>query len=256
MRIVEKVLVVVHQETSEPGLVGQVLQESGYALDIRCPAIGTELPQTLEDHAGVVVFGGPMSANDDDLPFIRAELDWIPLVLNSGTPYLGICLGAQLLARVLGAKVMPHPQDLREIGYVPIQPLPVAHNPLSGLTEVYQWHKEGFELPSGAALLATGSVFPHQAFRYGEAAYGTQFHPEITRAMIDRWISKVPEQLELPGAQPYDAHMQGFDRHATSVEQWLRRFLVQDWLMLGRGGGDRPKAALAGSKLGTKTIAT
>jgi GMP synthase (glutamine-hydrolysing) len=228
---VKKVLVIVHQESSEPGLVGQVLQENGYALDIRCPAIGADLPKTMEDHAGVVVFGGPMSANDDDLPFIRAELEWIPIALDSGKPYLGICLGAQLLARVLGAKVAPHPHDLREIGYVPIQPISIAHNPLSELTEVYQWHKEGFELPSGATLLATGKTFPHQAFQYG-AAYGTQFHPEITRAMIDRWIAKVPEQLSLPGAQPYEAHVAGNDRHAAKIEQWLRRFLLQKWLKL------------------------
>jgi len=227
---VKKVLIIVHQETSEAGLVGQVLQERGYALDVRCPAIGTALPQTMEAHAGVVVFGGPMSANDDTLPFIRAELDWIPIALNSGKPYLGICLGAQLLARVLGAKVAPHPRELREIGYVPIQLLPLADNPLAELTQVYQWHKEGFELPSGATLLATGQVFPHQAFRYGKTAYGTQFHPEITRAMIDRWTAKVPEQLILPGAQPYEAHVAGFDRHAPSIEQWLRKFLLQEWL--------------------------
>ena len=232
----KKVLVIVHQETSSPGLVGQLLQEQGYMLDIRCPAIGTPLPdpktEYADHYAGAVVFGGPMSANDDQtLPFIQEELDWISIAIESGKPYLGICLGAQLLARALGATVAPHPQELREIGYAPIRP--VASTTLAELQQVYHWHKEGFELPQGATLLATGEVFPNQAFVYGDAAYGVQFHPEITRTMIDRWTEKVPEQLLLPGAQSYETQVAAHDRHAASVERWLRGFL-SDWLRVER----------------------
>ena len=229
----KKVLIIVHQETSDPGLVGQLLQAQGYTLDLRCPAIGTPLPDPrgdyLDHYAGAVVFGGPMSANDDQtLPFIQEELDWISIALESGKPYLGICLGAQLLARALGATVSLHPQELREIGYATIQPVD-STSPLAELQQVYHWHKEGFELPQGATLLASGKVFPNQAFVYGEAAYGVQFHPEITRAMIDRWTEKVPEQLLLPGAQSYERQIAAHDRHAASVERWLRGFLNQ-WL--------------------------
>lgn len=227
---VKKILLIVHQETSDPGLVGQILQEAGYTLDIRCPAIGTALPETLDDYAGAVVFGGPMSANDDvSLPFIQTELSWISIALSSGKPYLGICLGAQLLARVLGATVAPHPNELREIGYVPIQPVAEPGNPLLSLTHVYHWHKEGFELPQGSSLLAKGPVFPNQAFQYGNA-YGIQFHPEITQNMINHWVAQVPEQLCLPGAQPYEEHLKGHDRYAAQVEHWLRNFLMQEWL--------------------------
>lgn len=229
----EKILVVVHQETSDPGLVGQVLRQMGYELDIRCPALGAKLPETMDHHAGTVIFGGPMSANDDDtMPFIRTELDWIAIALNSGKPYLGICLGAQLLARVLGAAVAPHPEGWREIGFVPVQPVfgkQNSGNPFAGLSHVYHWHKEGFDLPSGTELLATGETFRHQAYRYGETAYGVQFHPEITRSMIDLWTTKAGEQLILPGAQPYEQHLEGFDRYGTAVERWLRTFL-RHWL--------------------------
>jgi GMP synthase (glutamine-hydrolysing) len=245
--VAKQILVVVHQKTSTPGLVGDVLQEYGYELDIRCPALGAELPETMADHAGALVFGGPMSANDDHEPFIRAELDWIPTVLAARKPYLGICLGGQLLARVLGATVQPHPEQRREIGYFPIQPA-IAPAATSAATSapsavksatpsefrqpmhVYQWHSEGFEVPSEAVLLAQGATsFPNQAFRYGHHAYGLQFHPEITADMIEFWTTKAPEQLELPGAQSRQQHIESHQRYSAAVEQWLRGFLGH-WL--------------------------
>lgn len=226
---VDKILVVVHQETSTPGLIGQLLIAQGYSLDIRCPAMGASLPKHLAPYQGVIVFGGPMSANDENLPCIRQELDWIPKVLDSGLPYLGICLGGQLLARVLGATVAPHPESLREIGYVPIRPtvdgLPYFHHPLT----VYQWHSEGFEIPATAVRLAVGDTFENQAFRYCDRTIGLQFHPEITRDMIHYWTAQGQDQLTLPGAQAAEAHLQGHERYGSRVEQWLIGFLAQ-WL--------------------------
>ena len=120
----KKILIVVHQPTSDTGLVGQILRAWGYTLDIRVPSQQDELPPTMDNHDAVIIFGGPMSANDrETLPFIGTELDWIPVALESGKPYLGICLGAQLLARVLGATVQPHLDGLVEIGYFPVMPL-------------------------------------------------------------------------------------------------------------------------------------
>lgn len=225
----KKILVVVHQATSDPGLVGQLLRTKGYPIDLRCPAIGDPLPERLDSYEGTIVFGGPMSANDDNsLPYIRTELDWIPIVLESQTPYLGICLGAQLLARVMGATVKPRADEIQETGYVSIHPTPYSHNPLAQLTHVFHWHKEGFELPKDAVLLATGELFPNQAFRYGESAYGLQFHPEITQDMIKLWNAKAIE-LNLPVAQPYDDQIKRHARYAASVEHWLKAFLP-DWL--------------------------
>jgi GMP synthase (glutamine-hydrolysing) len=226
--IVRKILLVVHQITSEPGLVGQILQDLHYDLEICCPAIAQPLPTTMEDYEGAIVFGGPMSANDDTtLPFIQDELNWIPSVLDSGKPYLGICLGAQLLARVLGGQVSLHSEGVKEIGYSKIQPVSEQAE-LLGLTHVYHWHQEGFEVPRSAILLAEGQVFPNQAFRYGNA-YGVQFHPEITHNMIHRWVAAVPDYLTHPGAQTLEAQLHQHLQHSTSVEKWLRVFLIQ-WL--------------------------
>ena len=224
-----QILVVVHQETSNPGLVGEKLRALGYHLDLRCPALGDQLPNDMTQHDGAIIFGGPMSANDDDtLPFIRTELDWIAIALASGKPYLGICLGAQLLARALGAKVAPHLDDQREIGYFDLQPTLIGQPYIPEPMTVYHWHSEGFELPTGAIKLAEGKTFPNQAFAY-EAAFGLQFHPEITTLVIDEWTTRGAEQLGLPGAQPREMHLHHHQQHGPKVDVWLETFL-RTWL--------------------------
>ncbi|MBE9136114.1 glutamine amidotransferase [Nodosilinea sp. LEGE 07088] len=223
------VLVIVHQKTSTPGLVGDLLCALGFTLDLRCPAMAHPLPDTLDHHSGVVIFGGPMSANDDHIAFIRQELDWIPTVLAAGKPYLGICLGAQLLARALGARVAPHPAGQREIGYYPIVPTTLGQELLPTPLMVYQWHQEGFDLPWGSQLLATGQTFPHQVFRYGQRAYGLQFHPEITTAMVNHWTTEGADQLTCPGAQGRGHHLSQHRLYGPAIESWLGQFLA-DWL--------------------------
>lgn len=149
----KKILLIIHQPTSDPGRVGQILRANGYMLDVRCPSVQEELPTTMDSHDGAVVFGGPMSANDSEtLPFIRAELDWIPVALESGKPFLGICLGAQLLARVLGAAIAPHPDGLTEIGYFPIVSKEAGRDYFNEPLNVYHWHSEGFKLPKDGSL--------------------------------------------------------------------------------------------------------
>src|SRR6267154_2419890 len=96
------VLIVLHQETSTPGRVGNALRALGHGLDSRRPRFGDPLPETLDNHAGAVIFGGPMSANDPD-DYIRRAIDWIGGPLREQRPFLGICLGAQMLAMQLGA---------------------------------------------------------------------------------------------------------------------------------------------------------
>ena len=226
----QTILAIVHQDTSKSGLVGDLLQAKGCRLEQRCPALGDPLPETLADYGGVVVFGGPASANDPE-PYIQKELTWLETVLAASIPYLGVCLGAQLLAKALGATVARHPEGLREIGYFPIRATPVGQSLLPEELSVYHFHNEGFELPTGAELLATGARFPNQAFRYGTYAYAVQFHPEITTAMMEFWTTQAADQLTLPGAQPREQHFQGHTQHAESVAAWLSQFL-DHWLAL------------------------
>ena len=113
------VCIVLHQEQSNPGHIGQWFRRNGHALDIRKPRYGDPLPETLAHHCGAVIFGGPMSANDKD-EFVCRETEWIGVALKEEKPFLGICLGAQMLANHLGAKVGFHADELAEIGYYPL----------------------------------------------------------------------------------------------------------------------------------------
>jgi len=223
------VLIVLHQENSNPGHVGQWLVRNGFPLDIRKPRFGEPLPATLANHCGAVIFGGPMSANDKDA-FILREIEWIGVALREKAPLLGICLGAQMLALHLGARVGFDPEERGEMGYYPLRTTPQGQRlgQASGAfpDHVYQWHREGCDLAAGAVHLATSDgAFPNQAFAYGPAAVGVQFHPEITFAQVHRWTRGNNTRLQVKGARQREEHIAGHIAHGLKVQAWLGAFL-------------------------------
>ena len=221
----EKVLVVLHQERSSAGRVGHQLIQAGFDLDIRRPPLGDELPETLEHHAGAVVFGGPMSANDED-DFVRRETEWLKVPLEENRPLLGICLGAQMLVNHLGGKVEGHGDGLVEIGWYPLEATEEGKALMQWPEMVYQFHREGFSLPKDATLLATAEAYPNQAFRYGANAWGIQFHAELTQLMMHRWVVHGAHRFELPGAQPGRDHLGGRLIWDMRLKRWLHEFLA------------------------------
>lgn len=222
------VLIVLHQESSSPGRIGNALRALGHRLDIRRPRFGDALPETLDQHAGAVIFGGPMSVNDPD-DYIRREIDWIEIPLREQRPFLGVCLGAQMLAMQLGARVAPHAEGLAQIGYYPIRPTAAGHALCPHWPEqVYHWHREGFDLPVGAELLAEGDDFPVQAFRTGNA-FGVQFHPDVTYAMMCRWTTRGYDGFSAPGARQRHHHFADRAVYEAAERAWLDHF-IDGWL--------------------------
>ncbi len=224
----QSILIVLHSETSTPGRIGHMLMQKGFTLDMRRPCLGDALPESMADHAGAVIFGGPMSANDSD-DWIAREIDWIAVPLKEEKPFLGVCLGAQMLSKQLGGTVGPHPDGQVEIGYYPIRPTEDGAALGPWPEHVYHWHREGLTLPAGAVRIATGETFENQAIRYGRSAYGIQFHPEVTRLTMHRWSVLGAHRFVLPGAQGARDHLDGNLRHDGPVKDWLSRFLDR-WL--------------------------
>ena len=180
----------------------------------------------------VVVLGGPISAGDDHLyPFLADEARLLERRLAAGRPVLGICLGAQLMARALGQRVFTNPAG-PEIGWAPLDLTEAGRASALAALEgrpVLHWHGDTFDLPDGATLLASTAVTPHQAFRWGEAALALQFHPEVSRRGLERWlIGHAGELARCPGFGAADLRRANRD-HAPALEA-VAPGLLRAWL--------------------------
>ena len=220
-------LFILHQKTSEAGDIANKLKIRGFNFEIRRPSLGDSLPTNLNNYSAIVVFGGPMSANDNE-EFMKKEIDWIGQVLQSEVPFLGICLGAQILVKYLGCKVEKNPNEISEIGFYKIQPTENGIKMFQSQDVFYQFHTEGFELPSGCELLAKGDIFTNQAFRY-KNCYGLQFHPEVNIYLHLKWLFlvliKKPHILFKNGAQNIFYQLWLRIKYNSSISRWLDNFL-------------------------------
>jgi GMP synthase (glutamine-hydrolysing) len=183
---VRRVLVVLHAVSESLGMLAQPLSEAGLTLDTRL--MPRALPASLADHAGIVVMGGSMGVYEAErFPFLSEEIALLREALAAGIPALGVCLGSQLLAAAGGGRV--YPGSAPEVGWLPVER--VADDPwLAGWPRHFaplHWHGDTFELPVGAALLASSAAYAHQAFRLG-GALGLQFHVEATEEMARSWM--------------------------------------------------------------------
>lgn len=225
------IIIVDHPVGKRDDRASRMLEERGYAIEWRRPAAGDELPEPGPDYAGALVYGGAEDlSKSQEVEYIRREKDWIRRWVDAERPLLGLCLGAQMLAECYGGRVVPHPEGLHEIGYVEITPTPSAAGFLDEPLHVFHWHKEGFEAPAAAELLATGEVFPHQAFRIGTQAYGLQFHPEVTPEVFQRWIREASHMLTEPGAHSGERQVRDAQRFDQPLADWLARFM-DSWLV-------------------------
>lgn len=194
-----RILAFRHVPFEHLGLIADSLEAQGveweYADLYQAPE---QLPAAMRAD-GLIFMGGPMSANDD-LPYIRQELRFIAQAICYRKPVLGVCLGAQLVARALGGRV--YGNAVKEIGWAPVTWTEAAQNDrlfggLNGPETVFHWHGETFDLPPGAELLASSPDCRNQAFRVGANVYGLQFHLEVTPPMIADWCAQEANAADL-----------------------------------------------------------
>jgi GMP synthase (glutamine-hydrolysing) len=186
------VLGIIHGWSTRAGLFGQVVRELGHSLDEWSLAWGRPIPKPLDAYGAVIVFGGAMHADQEGHhPWLREETFFLQRLLDLGVPTLGICLGAQLLAKAAHASVGPLPEP--EIGWYEVELAEEGvDDPVLGRLprtfEAFQWHYYTYGLPGGADELAR-SANCTQAFRLGERVWGVQFHPEVTLRQVEEWIT-------------------------------------------------------------------
>jgi GMP synthase (glutamine-hydrolysing) len=194
------ILIVRHMPHEAGGSLETALALAG--LEFRYIDVFLDVPKhlPLDQAAAMVVLGGAMNVDEvDRYPFLAADVLWIRQALAAEIPLMGICLGAQLLAKALGARV--YANRVKEIGWYPLDLTPAAAaDPLFAQLEVqtaFQWHGDTFDLPVGAIQLARSPLCAIQAFRYGSRAYGLQFHLEMTAGMIDNWLAEAGNSEEM-----------------------------------------------------------
>ena len=215
------VLAVIHGEKVRAGSFRTVLEERGHELEEWSLAWGTPPPRPLDAYGAVLVFGGAMHADQDDHhPWLREESFLLQRLLGLGTPLLGVCLGAQLIARASHAAVMPAAEP--EIGWYPVELTAEAKDDplfsrLPNRFDAFQWHFYTYEVPAGGHELARSRACT-QAFRLGERAWGIQFHAEVTRDEIEDWVEVDAHELLGSG----DELLAESDR------------LLEEWTAIGR----------------------
>lgn len=186
----DRVLVVKHVPWEGPHRIGDALITGGLELDVRCVLDGDDLP-SVDEVSGAVFMGGPMNVDQiEEFPGLLAEREWIAVAARAQLPMLGVCLGAQLIARALGSAVTPGPAP--EIGWAPVKILDASDRLAGHLapeTDVLHWHGDVFDLPSEATLLASSARTAVQGFRK-DNAWGFLFHAEADLDLARTWMNE------------------------------------------------------------------
>lgn len=240
-------LLLQHLQIEPAAIIGAMIEEAGHCIEPVRMDRGESVPQSLSGFDGVIVMGGPMSANDLHLSFVTDEIELLREAIKIDLPVLGFCLGAQLLARAAGAEIVTSP--VRELGWYPVQKTrDSADDPLfralddDGLM-VFQWHGETFTLPDSATLVATHPVVPRQAFRIGSSQYGLQFHIEVDRPIIESWIEAGDGERAVLGEAGIAAIRAQSPGYLPAAHAFCRQ-MVTAWLVLCDTASERPVLGL------------
>ncbi len=219
------VLLLGHDVWETFGLAPRALGAAGVPVLVHPQREAARAVPSLEDVSGVVVFGGEMNVDQTgEYPFLAEERELVRRAVAEQVPFLGICLGAQMLARALDTPVYP---AVKEIGFEPLHPVrEAAGDPLLSVFRdgdmVFHWHEDTFDLPPGAVLLATGDRVRVQALRVGELAWGVQFHVEVDRPELAIWLADTEEGLQEAWGKSAEQIREEAARHLATQEERAR----------------------------------
>lgn len=223
-----RMILISHDQDEKDDRASAWLRAQGHGLHWCCPAAGEPIPEPHPGDAGAVIYGGKYDVEAQArYPFLTDELRFIETALKRRMPLLGLCLGGQLMAHVLGEAVGRHPQGHAEYGYYDLKPTAAGCGLFGTGLKVLQSHWHGWHgLPRGAVHLAQTELYPQQAFRYGANAFAFQFHPEASLATLERWIARRPsERHRLPGACPPERQLTDHHLYDTALGHWFLGFL-------------------------------
>lgn len=214
-------MIFLHTAQSVAGRIEATLVQQGHQVYLAYPALDQDLPVPIEQIDALVVMGGPMSAQD---PSLVGERRIIDRFLTTQKPYLGVCLGAQILNLAYGGNVQPCAEGQVQMGWHAIRPL---HPTLEGLNRVYQWHSDWIEPAAAFSLSASDDLNRVQGIMHG-THHGVQFHPEADESVRERWLARASHKLVGPGAHPPQQHRAVGQQEDPTVASWLNGYL-SDW---------------------------
>jgi GMP synthase (glutamine-hydrolysing) len=242
-------LVLQHISCEPPAVYEQVLRDHGVDI-VRVELDEGQAMPDWRDFNAIIAMGGPMSANDDrELPWLREEKRLISEAVRAGVPYWGVCLGCQLLAASLGARVYRGSRP--EVGMLHVRLTPQGEgDPIFGNAPreflTLQWHNDTFEMPAGGVLLASSTIYEAQAFRWGRSAYGLQFHLEVSAELAKEW-GDVPAYANdlsaVLGSNALPNLISEIERFAPIVNS-LGKKLFEGWLARSFGSAE-PEASVS-----------
>lgn len=222
----KRIVLIRHADTPNDDRVVTYFRSKGFEPEILKPFAGDTLGDVDSSVIASVSFGGPFVVTDEDKhTFLKDEHRWLGQCIDRGVPLLGICLGAQSIARVLGADVGPKPDGSAEFGYYELTPTDAGRAYFPDNIFMPQAHYHEFQMPQGAERLCHSARFSQQAFKYGASTFGLQFHPEVTKNLFRRWQDAAWAREHKPGAQTREEQNALMAQHDRAIHNWFMGFM-------------------------------